>query len=215
MNQFLVLILTILFSCSSIAGDGALSILDKKGRVSGLFVTQYIALVEPYIREYPPKFEGEEHKKRIVSSTNNVINELVGIDFGKIKDVDLLVDIAHIFSMGHNLDLGTASASKTIFEHALSVDSSNARANYLFGMFLVSTKKYLFESEKYLKKALELGKTEAKYSLALLQIQKGHADVGLKMLEEYIAEYPENSRAKKVIESLKRGELKFRATSSG
>ena len=76
-------------------------------------------------------------------------------------------------------------------------------------MFLVSTKKYHFDSEIYLKKALDLGETHALYTLALLQLQKGNKEKSLAMLENYLGKYPDNEHVKKVIKAVKSGQLKF------
>lgn len=89
-----------------------------------------------------------------------------------VSDVNILIDFGCILSMGHNLDLGTSELSKQYFEKALKIEPNNVKANYLFGMFLVSTRKYFYDSIPYLEKALKLGKEDARFSLGLVYLRQ-------------------------------------------
>jgi hypothetical protein len=75
-----------------------------------------------------------------------MVDELNALDLSDVKDSDVLTSIAFIFSMAHNLDLGTAPKAKEVFERSLSMNPDNLRSNYLFGMFLVSTREHHFDA---------------------------------------------------------------------
>ncbi|MEO0509423.1 MAG: hypothetical protein AAF065_06160 [Verrucomicrobiota bacterium] len=136
------------------------------------------------------------------------------MDPAQIKDVSLLTDLAYILSMGHNLDMGTAELSKNFFEGALKREPNNRRANYLMGMFLVSTRKYQFDSVPYLEKALELGEKDAEFTLGLIAVNQGRRDEGLRMLKNYSDDYPNNEHVKQIIEAIEKEELEFKTSDS-
>jgi tetratricopeptide (TPR) repeat protein len=162
-----------------------------------------------YIKDYPPNFIDIEHEKNVLLNTKNIISKIKNIDVEVLKNTDLLINIAYIYAMAHNLDLGTATNAKTCYELALSIDPKNVKGNYLFGMFLISTKKYFFDSEAYLLKALELGELDAMYSLGLLELKKGNKDKALIMLVTYSKNHPENDHVKKIISAINDDKISF------
>jgi len=184
------------------------SITDENGSIIKSKLKEYIEFVSPYIREYPPRFKSKDHQKKIQLSTMMVIGEIKALEIDTIKDIDLLIDFGYILSMGHNLDLGSSNLAKVYFDKAVSQEPDNVRANYLYGMFLVSTRKYFYDSIQYLEKALELGEEGARYTLGLIYMRKGNKEKSLKLLEEYAKNNPENNHVKKMIEHVKKDEVK-------
>ena len=178
-------------------------------------VEEFIAWVEPTIREYPTRFKDADQEKRINLSALLVTTEIKKLDPKTIKDAALLTNLAHILGMGNNLDLPTGEQAKTFFERAVSLEPNSKRANYLFGMFLIATDKFHFESLPYLQKAYSLGEKDALYSLGLLHCQNGNKDKGLPELEAYSKANPDNEQVKQVIKSIKDGTLKFNRTNGG
>ncbi|MFK5921470.1 MAG: hypothetical protein QM496_04780 [Verrucomicrobiota bacterium] len=208
------LFLVILASASlAQAADQVSSILSGDGNtIDKSKVKEFIEWSEPHIREYPPRFIDEDQQKRITLSTILVTGEIKKFDTKNIKDVDLLTDLGQLMAMGHNIDLPTAESGKLLFEQALAEDPSSKRANYLFGMFLVSTSKYQKEALKYLEKSYELGEKDAQYSIGLTLCRQGKMEEGIKELKEYLKSYPDNEHVKKVIQAIEDGTLKFKDT---
>lgn len=209
MNKFISIVILFTFTVSLQAIETINSVINSDGDLDNKYIQKFIDQTKPYIKEYPPRFKSKEHQEITISTTKNIIKEFKSTDLSTLNDANLLTNIALIYSMAHNLDLGTARNAKITFEKALSIDENNKKTNYLYGMFLISTSKYHFESEKYLQKALELGERDSLFSLALLQLQKGNKEKGLNMLEEYSKDNPNNNHVKKVIEAVKNGEIKF------
>ena len=190
----------------------AQSIVDSDGKIIPIELNQFVLGVEPYIKQYPPRFKNKEHQLEVINETKNVIQQINGIKLSDKTDILVLTNVAYLLAMAHNIDLNTASSAKQVFELAVKTEPDNVRTNYLFGMFLISTKKYHFESEKYLQKAYELGEQDALYSLGLLKIQKGKKEEGLSMLREYSQNNPGNEHVKKVIKAINEEKLQFKSS---
>jgi len=191
------------------------SIMTVDGKhVDSKKVEEFIAWAEPSIREYPPHFKDADQEKRINLSTLLVTNEITKLDPKKIKDAVLLTNLGHILAMGNNLDLPGGEQAKVFFERALSLDPKSRRANYLFGMYLISTSKFHMESLPYLQKAYVLGEKDAQYSVGLLLCEKGDKTNGLKELESYSLANPNNESVKQVIKATKDGTLEIKRTNN-
>jgi len=186
------------------------SIYDDSSVISKELIAEYIEWASPYIRQYPPRFTSKNHRARILSSTEDILKEVSALDPKAITDDDLLTDLAYILSMGHNLNMGTGELSKEFFEEAIKRNQENRRANYLLGMFLVSTRKYHFESIQYLEKALELGEEDARFTLGLIAVNQGRTEEGLSMLKAYSNIHPTNEHVKEMISAIENESLEFR-----
>ena len=203
-------LLTIFFiSLTSLAAQVS-SIYSKDKKLSSKEINRYIQWVEPYIKQYRPKFKSTEQQKKIYLSSMLVIKEILKLDYSNISDSKVLAKLGHISAKGHNLDLQSAPTAKLLFEKSLEIESEDVKTNYLMGMFLVSTRKYFYESIPYLEKALKLGQEDARFTLALIKVKQGKLDEGLKMLEKYSQKNPENEHVKKIIQSIKDQKLKFK-----
>ncbi len=190
------------------------TIYDSKEQISQQLVSEYIDWAGPYIRAYPPRFQSQDHQKKVIASSLMVLSDIKKIDPTKIENVSLLTDLAYILSMGHNLDMGTAELSKSFFEVALKKEPDNRRANYLMGMFLTSTRNYHFDSVPYLEKALELGEEDARFTLGLIAVNQGKKKEGLSMLKRYSESHPDNEHVIKIIAAIEKEELKFKTSDS-
>ncbi len=170
---------------------------------------EYIAEVSPYIKQYPPHFKSKKQKKTITKRTKKIVRELNKLDLSKKNSDGFLIDAAQIYAMAYNLDLGTGTKARETFILALKLQPDNSKANYLYGMFLISTNLYPLESEKYLQKAYSLGVEDALFSLGFLELVKGNKNKGISLFEEYSKNNPGNSYVKKVINAAKTNRIKF------
>ena len=170
---------------------------------------QFIDSVEPWIGKYPPHFKDEKHKKVILDATQKVTDDIKTINPDKIQDVKLLTTLAYILAMGHNVDMHTFSEARIFFERALTLDPDNAHANYLFGMFLISTDQYHFDSLPFLQKALQGGERAAHLPIAMLYYQRGDKKEAMVQLKAYSDAFPQDFGAGDLYTAMKNGTLQF------
>ncbi|HRE15674.1 MAG TPA: tetratricopeptide repeat protein [Rhodocyclaceae bacterium] len=202
----------VVFSWLLLAALPALAQVDiatSRGALDEQRLAAFVNSVEPYIKEWPPRFRDQSQRAELLNSVASAIKQLSKIDLSAIKKQQVLVDVAHLYAMAHNLDFNTAAQAKSTFEKAIAIDPNDRRTNYRYGMFLISTRAFHFESLPYLEKALELGEKDALFSIGLLQIEKGNKEKGLAALERYLQEHPESQHTRKVIQAVKDGKLTF------
>ncbi len=162
-----------------------------------------------HAREYPPTFETPKQEKKIRNELKSILELLDILYTDELNDPNLLIRIGSFHSMGHNLDFPKSpEKAKAAFDKLLSIEPDNPKGNYLYGMFLSSTAKYQNDSIKFLKKALELGVQDAKYTLGLIHLKNGNSKIGISYLEDYSKQYPK-SRASMILKAHKEGKLKF------
>ncbi len=162
-----------------------------------------------HAREYPPTFKNSKQEKEVKNELEKIFKFLDVFVTDGLKDPSMLIRIGFFHSMGHNLDFsGSAEKAIKAFEKLLKLEPNNPRGNYLYGMFLSSTEAHYYDSIKYLEKALELGVTDAKYTLGLIYLRSGKTETGVKYLEEYSKQYPK-SRAVMILKAYKEGRLNF------
>jgi tetratricopeptide (TPR) repeat protein len=183
---------------------------DDEKQIDAKKVAAFIEWVEPAIREYPPRFKDEEQQKRIYISTLLVTGEINKIDPEAMKDPELLTSLAHILGMAYNLNIPTGDKAQAFFKRALVLSPESRRANYSFGMFLISTDKHHLESLPYLEKAYKLGEGDAQFSIGVLYYEKGEKERGLKELEAYSKAHTDNEHVKEVIKAIQDGTLKIK-----
>ena len=205
MRLLIVLFASFLLSTAAAAA----TVLDDKGRPDALLVAQFVATFAPQIGDYPPVFSSREQQEQVHAKTLQAVQELTSADLSAVRDQALLANIAQVFSMAHNLDLGTSQQAKSTFEQALALDPENRRTNYLFGMHLVSTRAYHFQSLPYLQKALALGERDAMYTIGLLMVQSGETEAGLEVLQAYADKAPQPETALRLIQTINAGKLGF------
>ena len=201
-----VLVMALLAMGRAVAAEPIVT--SGEGALDPQRVSRLIQAVEPAIRGYPPQFRDRAHRDAVVASMTQAVGELSKMDFTGQTDVALLTDVAHLLAMGHNLDLGTAARAKSTFEQVLALAPDDRRANFLFGMYLVATQQFHFDSLPYLEKALALGAGDARFPLGILYAERGEQDKSLSTLESYAADYPNDRRVRQVIEAVRAGRLK-------
>jgi len=186
---------------------------NKSHSVNMQVIDYYLNRISTYARSYPPKFENEEIKQNVVAKLKQLIGTLEIIGQTQQNNPGFLSRAAFANSMGHNLDLENSDEQAiSYYQKLLKIDPDNPVNNYQYGMFLSGTKKYHFESIPFLEKALEFGQKDAGYTLGLLYFHQGHKEKGIKTLQTYSSENPNNEHVLKIIEAIKSGELKFESS---
>jgi len=111
--------------------------------------------------------------------------------------------------MAHNADLRTFGKAREFYQRALELDPDSVRANYLYGMLLISTERYHFDSLPYLQKALALGERDAQFSIAMLYYQKGDRASAIREMEGYAKARAKEPQIWDVVKQMKEGTLEF------
>lgn len=175
-------------------------------------IDYYINRIAEHAREYPPKFRDEQQKQEVVEKLRQLLSLLDILGENQQNNPEYLRRAAFANSMGHNLDIPESSAkAMDFYRRLLKVEPESKLANYYYGMFLVGTRKYHFDGIPFLEKALALGVEDARFTLGLLQVERGKTEEGLRYLETYAKNTPDNQHVRKVIEGVKNGNLKFHA----
>ena len=169
-------------------------------------IDKFIELLAPHAGRYPPQFDSAQQKAAMVKGLKDV---LATMEVGP-KQVrggrESLLRYAFLNSMGHNLDLeGCSERTIGAYEELLRLDPNDKRANFYYGSFLVGTK-LISTSVPYLQKAIELGATEANYSLGFAYLSHKRNNDALTAFRKYLEYDPENATAKMMIARIENGD---------
>lgn len=166
----------------------------------------YLSRIASHARAYPPSFESDAQRRDVSEKLRQLIDVLGVV---AANHPELMLRYAFAQSMGHNLDFaGSAREAIRAFETLLKADPDHRRANYRYGMFLASTAQSM-QAFPYLEKALEAGEEDARYTLALLELEHRDRDRGLRLLEQYTLNVPENLHALRMLAAAREGRLGF------
>ena len=190
--------------------DPVTSILAADGKTPDpVKVQKYIDWVERAMVEYPTHFASEDEKKTMVAAAEKVTDEIMAMDLQKMTDAKTITILAYILGMAHNVDLRTFGKAREFYQRALELDPDSVRANYLYGMLLISTERYHFDSLPYLQKALALGERDAQFSIAMLYYQKGDQGTAIREMEGYAKARSKEPQIWDIIKLMKAGTLDF------
>jgi predicted Zn-dependent protease len=186
------------------------SILAKDGKTPDPEKMQkFVDWVERAMVEYPTHFKSEEEKTAMVDAAEKVTDEIKAMDPEKMTDASTVVGLAYILGMAHNADLRTFGKAREFYKRALVLDPESRRANYLYGMLLISTERYHFDALPYLQKALALGEQDAQFSIAMLYYQKGDRGAAVREMEGYARARPKEPQIYDLVKQMKEGTLEF------
>lgn len=184
--------------------------MDQAGRerysLNREVIGYYLNRIASHARAYPPSFESDAQRRDVSHKLRRLIDVLGVV---AANDPELMLRYAFAQSMGHNLDFAdSASEAIRAFETLLKADPDDRRANYRYGMFLSSTAQSI-QALPYLEKALEAGEEDARYTLGLLELEHRDRDRGLRLLERYTLNVPENLHALRMLVAAREGRLSF------
>ncbi len=164
---------------------------------------------------YPSQFDSQQDRERATKDVvvvSRTVEALLSVPMPSMKGTgrQLLLRAALLDSIGHNLDVPDAGKKAlAAFTGLLSQTPDDARANYLYGKFLVSTGKP-GEAIPILEKAKRLGATEADYTLGLAYSSIGLRDKGLEDLRRYAKRAPNDANVAKLIATISNGNTEFK-----
>ena len=222
MKKYIVTFLLLALPLAAISSDWKYELSDalsKSENATGIteykvnmeVIDYYISRIAEHAKEYPPRFRSQEEFNDVAEKLEKLIGVLSIIGENQKQNAEFLLRSAFAQSMAHNINMrGAADKAKDDFDKLLKLEPDNIKGNYLDGMFLSGTQKYHFESIPYLEKAFTLGETDAQYTLGLLYYQQGDKGKGLRYLQEYAKNNPDQERVKKVISAIESGKLQFK-----
>ena len=164
---------------------------------------------------YPTNFRTDEERQRAQRDASTLANMLDIATKPDAAPIDMLLLAGRMGALAHNLDVPRAAErAAKCFERSLAREPENPQANFHFGVFLASTGARSSEAVACLEKAARLGVDAAWFSLGMLQLTLGDREHGLASLEAYTKKVPGDAQARKLLDGLRDGSLKFEARKS-
>jgi len=169
----------------------------------------YLEKIGPHAGLYPPVFKDKEERKFIEEQLKALISFLETATNGRANP-ELLWRYGWALSMGHNLDFpGSAQKAIKTFDKVLSIDPDHVWATYLYGVFLSSTG-LKDKSIPLLEKSIKNGIKGAKrYLVPVYLAGESTRPRAIKLLEEYVQDFPEDEQSKHLLKALKSGNVRF------
>ncbi len=163
----------------------------------------------PHVASYPPRFADDLEKEAVMVRLDTVVYFLDSISLAD-ADYELMRRAGRANAMAYNVDLpGSSAGADAFFLTLLKHNADDADANYEYGSFLGQTGNHGKDAIPYLLKARELGELRADYTLGYVYITLGDKDDGIKYLERYVAEAPDDKDAKDFLDGIKAGKGKI------
>jgi|HubBroStandDraft_5_1064220.scaffolds.fasta_scaffold63728_2 predicted Zn-dependent protease len=159
---------------------------------------------------YPAQFDSAEDRQRAVSDVTAISKPLDMLANNPNPNAQLLLRVAVLNSVGHNMDIpGAAEKAMTAFTTLLKKSPDDPRAHYLYGKFLVGAGKPL-DAIPVLERAKSLGAVNADYTVGLAYLSAGDKKKALENLEHYARRVPDDSNAPKIIEAIRNGNIEVK-----
>jgi Tfp pilus assembly protein PilF len=168
-----------------------------------------IKQIEKHVSNYPPSFKDPEEKNLVIKDLVTLTNILRDILENGTNNTELSLVYAWCLAMSHNVDIPNSDleANKQ-FQDILTQDPDNARANFLYGIFLVNTPS-INKSIPFLKKAEEKGQKQANLTLAVAYLAQNNVTLATKYLETYLKYFPNDLKNQELLKALKSDNFKI------
>jgi tetratricopeptide (TPR) repeat protein len=198
----LLLVFALLSSFTCRADDVTVSL-------SSADIEKTLQEIAPHAARFPPKFASKEERVAIEQRLGDLLVLLDGASQHYPDDPAMLFYQGFANSMGHNLDLpGCDQKASAAYEQLLKLQPDNKQANYYYGSFLAETA-LIPKSIPYLQKAIQLGVTDAHYTLAFVYLKQSDPQSALPEFKAYLAVHPENQQAEQMVAAIESGQLRI------
>jgi tetratricopeptide (TPR) repeat protein len=195
MRHLLAIVAVLLFA----AFDASAATLDQAS------AEKFINELAPHARYYPPQFESPAQRELMLAQLREMLPSINAASDLDPEDPRLLFLKAYANSMGHNLDLsGCAQLAIRAYGELIALRPQFRQAYYYFGGFLAGTK-FFADSIPYLQKAIQLGETDAHYTLALVYLMQKDAPAAVAQFKTYLLTNPDNALALKLVAAIESG----------
>ena len=176
-------------------------------------VDTQLSAIGAHAKNYPPRFSSPEERQKIESELRSAIAMLDAAVASDPDNPELLLRDGFANAMGHNLDFkGCAAKSVEVFERLLTLRPNDRQARLHYGAFLGGAGRPK-DSIPHLLKAIELGASEANYSVAISYLMVEDKERAIPHLTTYVSAHPKDESAKKLLAALKSKNLKIERSS--
>jgi tetratricopeptide (TPR) repeat protein len=152
---------------------------------------------------YPPKFASQADRDDVKDKLDQLIKILGVMDDGAGTSIDILRRQAFASGLAYRFDEpGSGQKTITLYQALLKRDPDEPAANFFYGAFLANTATLQDKSIPYLQKAVQGGAKQANYTLGLVYAMQSDKAKALACLEQYSRDYPDDPRAKQLIDAV-------------
>jgi tetratricopeptide (TPR) repeat protein len=166
---------------------------------------KFINELAPHARYYPPQFESTAQREQMLAQLREMLPSINAASDLDPEDPRLLFLKAFANSMGHNLDLsGCGQLAMRTYGELIALRPQFRQAYYYFGGFLAGTK-FFAASIPYLHRAIQLGETDAHYTLGIVYLMQKDARAAVAQLKAYLLKNPDDAIALKLVTAIENG----------
>jgi tetratricopeptide (TPR) repeat protein len=150
-----------------------------------------LAKIAVHAQNFPPHFSGAAEREQTMKDLFAALKILDAAVVEYPGNPELLFRDGFANAMGQHLDVpGCDQKFIAAFEEFLKLKPNDRKGNFLYGGFLASTATHQAQSIKYLVKAVELGETDAHYTLAFVYLSQMDKAKAISHLRQYAKANP-------------------------
>ena len=181
--------LTIILICGLVAaGVSAEVSLDLKAMDATL------EKIAAHAQNFPPNFASAAERQQTEHDLKAAIKVLDAGVAQYPNNPELLFRDGYANAMGQHLDIpGCDQQFIKAFEQFLTLKPNDKKGNFLYGGFLAGTATRRKDSIPYLNKAIELGETDAHYTLAFVYLSQQNKEQAIDHLKAYAKANPDEA----------------------
>lgn len=184
---------------------------DQGATINLQYLQDRIAELSKNAGTYPTQFDSENDKAEAAKEAQ-VLLEIAKTMTEASDEPSTLYLSMQIARIGHNLDIkGAAEQAISYADRFIEKTPDDSTGYFFMGAFLSESGK-VKEGRPYLDKALELGNDAARWSIAMSHLFEGNTEEALKELKLYQKSYPNDARAKQLIEAINSGKLELKSS---
>ncbi|HUA25729.1 MAG TPA: tetratricopeptide repeat protein [Steroidobacteraceae bacterium] len=175
--------------------------------VNFLYLDQVINDLGSHAGSYPPRFDSPDDLNRARTDAKALSGLLDSVTKNPSPNQHLLLRVAVLNSIAHNLDVpGTAERAVAAFTALLRQSPDDPVLNFRYGEFLCEAGKP-GDAIPVLEKASSLGVANADYFLGIAYLATGDKGKALNSLERYAKHAPNDPSAAKMIDAIRNGRV--------
>ena len=149
---------------------------------------------------WPPPFDTVDDRHRAEHDVT-VLSGLLDTVADNFHDESLLLRLALLHSVGHNLDIpGSGEKAVAVFDKVIELWPNDLQANFRDGVFLAGTDKYRRNAIPLLERAKALGVVDADYPLGLTYMSLGEKAKAVENLKSYTTRVATDENAARTLD---------------
>jgi|HubBroStandDraft_1064217.scaffolds.fasta_scaffold07315_6 tetratricopeptide (TPR) repeat protein len=172
------------------------------------YLTQILDDLGSHASAFPPQFDSAEDRHRAEQDVSLLSNMLDTVAENFSHNPPLLMRLAVLHAIGHNLDIpGSGELAEATFKKLLEVAPNDGLANLRFGIFYAETATKRADAIPYLEKAKALGVANADYWLGLAYISLGDKPKAIENLKSYTSRVPTDAKTAAMLDAVQNGKV--------